>query len=201
MPLARIWKISCPEMAKLMVWKALLGKLSTRAFLVPFGFSDSACARCKQLEDTKHLFFLRGFRLGNRHRLLKAKPAAWPSSFSALRQLLLYTPRAAGWSFSAMASVITIWQTRNRLGKTLSAKLVSLSSLAAIEQHAFSRQDGTATRGGPVAAIDPVGWRPPPSGWLKLNFSGAWHPLSGTGIGFLLHDSGGRGILRGLAKR
>lgn len=203
--LAKVWQINCPEMVKLMIWKALMGKLPTRCFLSSFGFSDGMCARCPAvLEDLDHLFFLCPFAATVWHKVLeRISVVIRIPSIPSLRDFLLMNPREAEWGLKASITVITIWHiwcAHNRLsfdGKVLSPTSVCLNSLAMAELHAFPLMLAVGAERRLVGGLTDSGWYPPPPGFIKLNYAGAWHPLSSSGMGFILRDAACKTILAG----
>lgn len=200
--LARVWKIRCPEMVKLMMWKVLLGKLPTRGFLFSFGISDGMCRRCSVFEDLDHLGC--PFAKSVWCKVLdKVNAGFYINSLLCLRDLILSASCNSEWGLKVSIAAITMWQVwcaRNRLtfdGKALSPTSVCLSSLAMLELHAFPAMTAVGSKIRLVRASLTSGWSPPSYGVLKLNFMGAWHPFTGSGIGFVLRDANSNAILAG----
>ncbi|XP_062007579.1 uncharacterized protein LOC133724753 [Rosa rugosa] len=84
-----------------------------------------------------------------------------------------------------------IWKERNvRVWekKDTAASVVALLSSTRLSSYQF--HNSKLKRGIPTGRV--LRWQPPPIGWLKLNFDGAYHGDDGrAAIGFLVRDSNG----------
>lgn len=204
--LAKVWKINCPEMVKLMMWKALMGKLPTRGLLYStLGITDGMCLRCcSTVEDLDHLFFGCPFAKAVWCKVWRRVDIGLQiPSFPMMRDLIMASSSNPGWGLKVSTVAITMWQiwcARNRFtfdGKAISSTAACLNSLAMLELYAFPFMSAVGASRMVIRDSTVSGWRPSSPGALKLSFSGAWHPLSVSGIGFILYDATSSIILAG----
>ena len=217
-----IWAPFIPPSRSTLMWRALQGRLPTDENLVKIGLQlASRCSICKRNTDSIHHVFLQcPYAQGIWNSLATTFGITMDTSsdlvafFRKATLVSLSDQLFNLWIVGIIASIHTIWYTRNN--STFEDRLISLSSALALVwtamRDANKVQKGTmkntiddltilrkiGVQGLPSKAprIIHVPWTPPPCGWIKVNTDGAANGnpgLAGCGGVFRTH----RGFFKG----
>ncbi|CAL1361155.1 unnamed protein product [Linum trigynum] len=185
-----VWRLQVPERVRCFIWLVAQEKISSNEFRTRRHLAqDGACYRCEnQLENLDHIFRRCPPAAFLWHRTVPSEDQteffSWEWEEWLERNLTSKKTTSSGLSWDSFFSIALwcLWKNKNEgtfegLSTTLSAPslMQSIMIRAELWTQAWNAPSPLMARGvsTPSRTMTEIGWKPPPTGWVKINVYGA----------------------------
>jgi hypothetical protein len=178
----RIWQLKLPNKVKMFVWRLTHNSLPVRRNLARRGIQlDALCPLyCRLDEDCGHLFF-KCKRIKECWRALESEHVrvmleGCKSGKETISLILDMEPKAQE---KTLIFMWKWWSARNKTNE--GQRMPTTSEICSFVLYHLMEWEKLQNGSLPVKSKHQLKWKPPPTGFYKLNFDASFHLNSGTG--------------------